>query len=40
MVFANYVLLLIGNNQICSIFEMILFGSMGVESRKWHKTHI
>lgn len=26
MVFANYMLILIGNNQICSIFEMILFG--------------
>ena len=26
MVFANYMLILIGNNQIYSIFEMILFG--------------
>ena len=26
MVFANYVLILIENNHICSIFEMILFG--------------
>ena len=35
-------LLMIGTSELLLVagIALLLFGSMGVESRKWHKTHI